>query len=58
MTIALIKDQVVQNLIAADDLSVASLFPDFIAIQVDHLEPLIQIGWQYIDGELVAPITE
>ena len=58
MTLAVIKDQKVQNLIAADDMSVASLFPEFTLVQVDHLEPLIQIGWEYINGEFIAPITE
>ena len=58
MTLALIKDQTVQNLIAANDMSVASLFPDFTVVQVDHLEPFIQIGWKYINGEFSAPIVE
>jgi hypothetical protein len=58
MILALIKDEIVQNTIMADDLSVSSLFPDFLVIRIDELSQPPSIGWKYINGEFLPPIVE
>lgn len=54
MKFAIIENDVVVNVIAADQDFVDKHYPD--AINVDDV--FCGIGWSYIDGEFIAPVIE
>ncbi len=57
MIFAQIKDNVVENCIVLDDLSLESLFAEgFDAfIRIDEMDPRPGVGYSYVDGIFTPP---
>lgn len=53
---AVIKDNIVNNIIVADSLEIAENVTGLQCVEYDTM--LVNIGDQYIDGEFVKPIVE
>jgi hypothetical protein len=58
MTLALIKNNIIENIIKADDELVAVNYPSYFVMRIDTIDPVPGIGDTYADGIFIKPPVE
>lgn len=47
MILALIKNNIIENVIVADSELIALNYPDYLVVRIDQLEVIPGIGWEF-----------
>lgn len=57
MILALVKDNIIENTIVADDELIASNYLSYFVMRIDELDPHPGIGWTWDGEKFIAPIA-